>query len=392
MGLILSFLQDGQELKQNGWAVVLACDGEPCKRGGGHTALWRRGCMTAAGKFASALFLLAFLAGPGCAEEAIELSLPLACEPHKTCFVQNYVDADPSPAVQDYACGGATYDKHDGTDFRLLSAQATKDGVNVLAAAPGRVRAVRDGMEDVFFRKIKPEQIKGKECGNGVVIDHGNGWETQYCHMLKGSIAVAKGQEVKRGDKLGNVGYSGMTEFAHVHLTVRHNGSAVDPFAPDAAPGTCAKTGAAAGKTLWEPSVIAHFGYRAGEIIANGFTSAPIDFEKLEVDHTDIAAFDTQSKALIFYARFINLTAGDRVRLVVSGPGGPLVEQLSEPLERNKATYLTFAGKKRGELAWQPGRYDARAEIVREGAVTAAAVNSMELAAPAEPPAPANSR
>lgn len=337
----------------------------------------------------STLFCLTFLGHDArCAAEAIELSLPIACEPHLTCFIQSYGDADPGPGVKDYACGGATYDKHDGTDFRLLSSLAAKSGVNVLAAAPGRIKATRDGMTDIFFRQAKPEDVKNRECGNGVVIDHGDGWETQYCHMMKGSISVSKGQQVERGSKLGNVGYSGMADFAHVHLTVRHNGKAIDPFAPEAAPGTCALEGATPGeerKTLWAPSVIAQFRYRNGEIIGTGFTSAPPDFNKLEEDHKGIAPLDALSPALLFYARFINLLAGDRVRLVLDGPGGTLVEQLSEPIERNKATYLSYAGKKRREVPWQQGRYEARAEIIRDGAVAATAVASFDMPPAAKP-------
>jgi hypothetical protein len=42
--------------------------------------------------------------------------------------------------------------------------------------------------------------------------------------------------------------------------------------------------------------------------------------------------------------------------------------------------YLSYAGKKRREAPWQQGRYDARAEIIREGAVAAAAVNAIDIA------------
>jgi murein DD-endopeptidase MepM/ murein hydrolase activator NlpD len=345
--------------------------------------------MLVASRLVYVLYLLGVFCASAVAEEAFELSLPLACEPGKTCFIQSYLDSDPGPGVRDYACGGATYDKHDGVDFRLLSAKAAKDGVAVLAAAPGTVKATRDAMEDAFYRQLTPGQIKGKECGNGVVVDHGDGWETQYCHMLKGSITVANGQKVERGATLGKVGFSGMADFAHVHLTVRHNGKPVDPFAPDAQPGTCVAGGGS--KTLWQPSVSAHLGYRNGIIIGSGFTSAPPDLNRLEADHTAVAPLNALSPALIFYARFINLLGGDRIRFVITGPGGPLIEQLSEPIERNKASYFSYAGKKRRELPWQQGRYEARAELVRDGAVAAATVKTIDLApaaAPSSEPAP----
>lgn len=312
------------------------------------------------------------------AEERPELSLPIDCVPHKTCFIQSYVDIDPGPGVQDFACGGASYDKHNGVDFRVLSAAAANAGVAVLAAAGGRVKATREGMTDIFLRDSKAGDIKGRECGNGVVVDHGGGWETQYCHMKKGSIAVSKGQEVQRGDKLGLVGFSGMADFAHVHLSVRHNGTIVDPFLPEGTPASCQRDGKTAG--MWQPSAIAPFAYRGGEIIGTGFTAAAPNLDKLESDHAATDPLKADSPALLFYARFINLLAGDRVRMVITGPGGPLIEQLSEPLERNKATYFSYAGKKRREAPWQQGRYEARAEIIRDGAVAAAAVNQIDLA------------
>ncbi len=322
---------------------------------------------------------LAALAGATAvaSQEPIELSLPLACEPHKTCFIQSYVDLDPGPGARDYACGGATYEKHNGVDFRLLSADAAKQGFAVLASADGKVKATRDGVQDIFLREGKPEDVKSRECGNGVVIDHGNGWETQYCHMMMGSVSVTKSQAVKRGEKLGNVGFSGMADFAHVHFTVRLNGEVVDPFLPDAKDGACQRDTKSAG--LWQPAAIAPFAYRNGEIIMTGFTGGAPNLDALEKAHTSVEPLNAQSPALLFYARFINLLAGDRIRIVVDGPGGTLVEQLSEPLERNKATYVSYAGKKRREVPWQQGRYEARAEIVRDGGVIAAAVGKHEM-------------
>ncbi len=167
------------------------------------------------------------------ADDRPQLSLPLACQPHKTCFIQTYVDVDPGKGIKDYMCGSATYDQHSGVDFRLLSAAAViKAPVPVLAATDGTVKAVRDGVADMFFKKAKPQDVAGRECGNGVIIDHGNGWETQYCHLHQGSVHVAKGQTVKRGDQLGEAGYSGMADFAQVFLSVRHDGKVVDPFLP----------------------------------------------------------------------------------------------------------------------------------------------------------------
>jgi murein DD-endopeptidase MepM/ murein hydrolase activator NlpD len=143
--------------------------------------------------------------------------------------------------VRDYACGAETYDGHEGTDIRLRTTAEIAKGVGVLASASGTVIGVRDGMADHLVRTdADREAVAAFECGNGVRIDHGEGWITQYCHMRKGSIVVKKGDEVKPGTKLGEVGYSGQAAFAHVHIQVTKDGKVIDPFLPEAEP-TCGK-------------------------------------------------------------------------------------------------------------------------------------------------------
>jgi hypothetical protein len=311
------------------------------------------------------------------ADERPRLSLPLACEPHKTCFIQNYVDLDPGHGVRDYACGSATYDQHSGVDFRVLSAEVTKSDVPVLAAADGTVKGVRDGVADVFFKKAKPQDIAGRECGNGVILDHGSGWETQYCHLRNGSIRVTKGQAVKRGDQLGDVGFSGMADFAQVHLTVRHDGKIIDPFLPDSVNGACEKD--AHGPGLWEPAAAAAFPYRNGELLTVAFAGAPPEASALEVDHRNVVALTPKSATLVLYGRFINLRKGDRIHFVASGPQGFLFDEAGSTLDRNKATYVAFTGKRRGDKPWPTGHYEGRVELIRGGGVIATSLAAFDL-------------
>jgi hypothetical protein len=312
------------------------------------------------------------------ADERPVLSLPLVCKPHKTCFIQNYVDIDPGRGYRDYACGAATYDGHSGVDFRVLSAEVTKLPVPVLASADGTVKGVRDGVDDVFFKKADAKDVTGRECGNGVILDHGSGWETQYCHMRKGSIRVEKGQTVKRGDRLGDVGYSGMADFAQVHLTVRHNEKIVDPFLPNSADGACVKNPKGSG--LWEPSVAAAFPYRNGELLTVGFAGAPPRASALEINDRDIAPLSAKSDVLVLYGRFINLLKGDRVHFNASGPEGEIFDETAAALKQNMATYVAFTGKRRGDRpSWPPGHYDGRVQLLRDGGVIATTLASFDL-------------
>ena len=90
------------------------------------------------------LLALAALAWPAAVKaQDISLRLPVACEVGRSCFVQNYVDRDASPAAGDYQCGTLTYDTHDGTDIRVPTLAAQKAGVDVVAAADGAVLRTR---------------------------------------------------------------------------------------------------------------------------------------------------------------------------------------------------------------------------------------------------------
>lgn len=306
------------------------------------------------------------------AEDAPRLSLPIDCQPGVTCFLQSHVDAVEGPESGDFRCGSATYDGHKGVDFRVLSIAAAREGVAVLASADGVVKGSRDGMADEISSADRRAVIAGRECGNGVVVDHGAGWETQYCHMRKGSVIAKPGDKITRGQKLGLVGYSGLAEFAHVHISVRHNGQPVDPFTAKASTSACVRDGgggtAGGGAGMWDEKAAAAFPYRNGEIIGAGFAAAPLSTALLEADHR-VAAPVAESPMLLVYARLMNLRAGDVLRFSASGPGGFAVSETSAPLDRNKATYIGFAGKRLKQPRWASGRYEGRVELVRAGAV-----------------------
>ena len=96
---------------------------------------------------------------------------------------------------------------HSGTDFRSPS------GTPVRSISNGQVTLV----SDLFY------------TGQTVVVDHGEGLFSLYAHLSK--ILVEEGHDLRVGDILGEVGSTGRSTGAHLHLTVRLLGERVDPLA-----------------------------------------------------------------------------------------------------------------------------------------------------------------
>ena len=63
--------------------------------------------------------------------------------------------------------------------------------------------------------------------GNTVVVDHGNGIVSLYCHLA--TTAVEAGDDVASGEVLGTVGATGRVTGPHLHFSVFVGGTAVDP-------------------------------------------------------------------------------------------------------------------------------------------------------------------
>lgn len=295
---------------------------------------------------------------------APSLVLPIDCVVGKTCEVQNHMDHDAGPGAKDYRCSTRTYDAHGGTDIRVPDMAAQRRGVNVLAAAPGKVTRLRDGVADVSVRADgQMAAVKGAECGNGVVIDHGGGWETQYCHLARGSVQVKEGDVVTAGQPIAKVGLSGNTEYPHLHLSVRQGTRAVDPFAPSLSPGAC---GAGGGTALWSRAAAQAVAYKAGAILNVGFAAKPV--EMADVEDGRWAKIDANAPVLVAYARAISLEKGDAVEILVTAPdGSTFVVKRSDPMNSSKAQYVMFAGKRRPAQGWAAGVYKARVTIVRAG-------------------------
>ncbi|MEQ9694910.1 M23 family metallopeptidase [Shimia sp. SDUM112013] len=289
---------------------------------------------------------------------------PIDCELGETCYIQNYVDRDPGPGFRDFACDRLTYDGHKGTDFAILGDVDINTyfrGLDVLAAADGVVLGVRNTMADKPHPSDRSQDVSGKECGNGVVIDHGDGWHTQYCHLKNQSVRVKQGQSVTAGDVLGQTGLSGLTSFRHLHFSVRKDGQIVDPFSADS-DATCTDTP----RQIWaEP--VAHV---PTGLIAIGVHDAVPDYEDLVALPRTPNHWAHPPAALVIWAMGYGSDPADRVALILTGPDGAVFDT-AIPLDKAQSRYFRAYGKKRPAGGWPSGTYTGTATIERNGQVMA---------------------
>lgn len=308
-----------------------------------------------------AAVLLAPLApGAAHAEATPRFDLPVDCT-GTTCIVQNYFDHDPGAGWRDYRCGSLSYDGHTGTDIRVPGLADMRRGVPVLAAAPGKVRAVRDGMPDVNVREVAPETLKGRGAGNSVAVTHEDGWETQYSHLLRGSIAVKPGDSVRAGQRLGLIGLSGNTEFPHLEFAVRREGRPVDPFVGAGGASGC-RLGDGA---LWAPGALQALAYRETGLLLAGFAPGKPDSAAAQEGRYADATLPRDAGALVFWVEVFGARGGDQERLRLVGPDGSVLAERREAVPRDKARWFSFAGKQRRADAWPAGTYRGEYRLTR---------------------------
>ncbi len=297
------------------------------------------------------------------AAEEPRLRFPVDCNLGDSCWLMNLPDTEPDKdKALDFLCGTRTYDGHDGTDIAIRDEGEIKKGIPVLAAQGGTVTKLRDGVEDKFLNVTEQADIKkaGKECGNGIFIEHNADWSTQYCHLRKNSLKVKQGDKVEAGQEIAEVGLSGISDHPHLHLTVRHKGEAVDPFTGAEVKSGCGQHRSKILTSLWAERVDTS-GFN---LYDGGLTGQAPDFGQISQGKKPVSLVFKDHQILFWFVYFA-AQKGDRIDLSITSPSGRILADYQTVQDKNKARQYLYTGQKLPKGLPEKGVYKGEARVTR---------------------------
>jgi murein DD-endopeptidase MepM/ murein hydrolase activator NlpD len=101
----------------------------------------------------------------------------------------------------------------------LVKKKAFHSGIDFRGRTGDEIKATADG--------VVKKATRNKVLGRYVILSHDNGFETIFAHMHK--TLVKKGDKVKRGQVIGQIGNTGRSTGSHLHYGVRYNDKSINP-------------------------------------------------------------------------------------------------------------------------------------------------------------------
>jgi hypothetical protein len=137
---------------------------------------------------------------------------------------------------------------------------------------------------------------------------------------------------------------------------VRHDGAAIDPFAPDQA--SC---GAPTSPGLWGTPLP----YQPGGFLAAGFSAEVPQFDAIKAGLVT-PHLPRSTPALVIWAEVYGAQAGDELSFAVASPQGKVLLQTTVTLDRTQDQLFRALGRKlQAELP--PGPYAGYVRLLRKG-------------------------
>lgn len=128
-----------------------------------------------------------------------------------TAYVLSFASCKPVDGIKTSDFGERVHPVNGEESFHYGLDIGADEGEKILSFADGTVREV--GTSDSY--------------GNYVIVDHEDGFSTLYAHCSK--VTAKQGDKVKAGDKIAEVGATGVATGNHLHFEVWRDGKILDP-------------------------------------------------------------------------------------------------------------------------------------------------------------------
>ena len=122
----------------------------------------------------------------------------------------------------DFVQANEAFERHTGRGTR--AADYFCYGQDILAAADGTVVRLESRVRQAFLGWGICDFTARSFVGNHVVIEHAEGEFALYAHLIRGSVTVATGDRVTRGQVIGRCGHSGHSTEPHLHFHLQDAG------------------------------------------------------------------------------------------------------------------------------------------------------------------------
>jgi len=311
-------------------------------------------------KSLSLTLLALFLSFPALAQEAV---FPIACNPGVSCYILSYPDLDKAEgSARDYACGPAANDGDGTLRIGLADLQSLRQGIDVLATRPGKVIDAKDGIDDLVATSKSDLKRGTPNCGNGIVIDHGGGLQSAYCHLRKDSIRVKKGDHVQAGDTIGQVGQSGVAFWPQLGFSMQSSGLFVDPISSMSDLEGC---GWKQRPMIPLPDVFKE--YQGATVVSMGFSPAPITTKALKLGlgvHSPV--MDREQMDMNLWAMILGVRTGDRIEVRLRDPRGRTFEYRDITANADETQTPINVSRTRGYASWRQGTYTGEITLTRK--------------------------
>ena len=319
---------------------------------------------------------------------AVPLALipPVRCKIGRSCFITEYVDVTSNGLAHDYRCGPLSKNGAEETIFTATHQTHTKNNLDATASAGGRVQAVRAHISDtkntVTIQKEKEGDAKSRRSkrrrdlltqaeniktdpGNYIILEHNDGWRTEYRYLQQNSITLRPGDTVKAGQIIGKFGqtggfHTGGAYFPRLGFKVTLDGKTVAPFIgltqnpickADAQPLRKVKTDQA----LWHTSYHSDLTYIPVGILGMDIIDTAQGFPSNSVIRVHSSQF--KESTLIFWTSAFGVQVGDRILLELFHPHGALIGETRSVYLRRRGIIVNFLSVAPQQQKWQSGSY-----------------------------------